>query len=129
MLSSPVRVGRQIMTPSRRIHLEGAKNVRDVGGHFTHAGSQVRWRTLFRADSLHRLSDLDQRMLVQEHRIRTVIDLRWNHECAESPNVFCASDRVSYRWIPLLPEPQPGVAFPYRSLSQLFSIALDTRSE
>ena len=37
--------------------LPGTYNVRDVGGYATRDGRVVRWRTLFRADSLHRLTD------------------------------------------------------------------------
>ncbi|WP_221207347.1 tyrosine-protein phosphatase [Streptosporangium becharense] len=58
-------------------HIEFARlhNFRDVGGYRTDDGRRVRWRRLYRSDSLHRLADDD---LDRYHAlgIRTVIDLR-----------------------------------------------------
>ncbi len=50
-------------------------NFRDLGGYRTADGHQVRWRRLFRADGLDRLTaaDLD---LLRPFGLRTVIDLR-----------------------------------------------------
>jgi protein-tyrosine phosphatase len=47
----------------RRIELEGAFNVRDVGGYPTADGQTTRWRRLLRSDSLHRLTPEAQRRL------------------------------------------------------------------
>ena len=46
---------------ARRVELEGAFNLRDLGGYRTASGRRIRWRRLFRSDSLHRLTgpDLD----------------------------------------------------------------------
>lgn len=54
-------------------------NFRDLGGYQTEGGARVRWKTLFRADTLHRLDGAD---LDAFHRLglRTVIDLRSQHE-------------------------------------------------
>ncbi len=59
----------------RHIALEGAANVRDLGGYRTAEGRTIRWRTLFRADDLSRLSRPDH-AVVRELGIATVIDLR-----------------------------------------------------
>ena len=40
----------------RPIALEGATNVRDLGGYEAACGRRVRWRRLFRADGLHGLT-------------------------------------------------------------------------
>jgi protein-tyrosine phosphatase len=50
-------------------------NFRDLGGYETADGGRVRWRTLYRADTLHRLDgeDLD---LFLDLGLRTVVDLR-----------------------------------------------------
>jgi protein-tyrosine phosphatase len=63
------------ITPERHIALEDALNFRDLGGYETTDGRRVRWRTLFRADGLARLtpSDLD---VVRSLGIATVLDLR-----------------------------------------------------
>ncbi len=61
--------------PDRRLPLRGAFNFRDLGGYRGRAGQTVRWRTLYRADALHRLEDdeLDQ---LSGMGVRTVLDLR-----------------------------------------------------
>ena len=79
----------------RHLDFEGAYNVRDVGGYSTTDGRQTRWRTFFRADSLHMLTPGDQSILV-EYGLRTVIDLRRTAETQEAPNVFTGSSDVVY---------------------------------
>jgi protein-tyrosine phosphatase len=61
--------------PDRRLGFVGAFNFRDLGGYGTDDGRTVRWRTLYRADALHRLPDdeLDQ---LGQLGVRTVLDLR-----------------------------------------------------
>ena len=60
---------------SRHLDLEGAYNIRDIGGYETLDGRKTRPRTLFRSDSLHNLTPDSQRALVSEG-LRTVVDLR-----------------------------------------------------
>ena len=43
--------------PDRQLSFEGAFNFRDLGGYTTVDGRMVKWRTLFRADAVHRLPD------------------------------------------------------------------------
>jgi protein-tyrosine phosphatase len=88
----------------RHLPLEGAYNVRDAGGYPTHDGRTVRWRALYRADSLHRLTEQGQVYLI-EAGLSTVIDLRRDAELAIAPNVLATSDRVRYVWISLAPNP------------------------
>ncbi|HVV31526.1 MAG TPA: tyrosine-protein phosphatase [Mycobacteriales bacterium] len=63
----------------RRVTLEGACNIRDLGGYRTSSGEQVRHGLLFRGDSPHRLTDADA-VSMRELGIRTVLDLRSEHE-------------------------------------------------
>jgi protein-tyrosine phosphatase len=63
----------------RLISLSGATNFRDVGGYETVDGRRTRWRTLFRADGLSRLTDEDLTVIDSLH-IATVIDLRTSYE-------------------------------------------------
>jgi protein-tyrosine phosphatase len=63
----------------RHVDLEAASNFRDLGGYTTADGRLVRWRRLFRADSLHLLTDTDLE-LARELGLRTVIDLRSHSE-------------------------------------------------
>jgi Tyrosine phosphatase family len=62
----------------RVLALEGARNLRDLGGLPTLDGWATRWRTLFRSDSTHRFTPAAQQYLVQLG-LRTIIDLdrRW----------------------------------------------------
>lgn len=62
-------------TYSRNLPFAKAYNFRDVGGYTGLDGRTVRWRRLFRADSLHRLGERDAEVFA-ELGIRTVIDLR-----------------------------------------------------
>ncbi|MEU4687764.1 tyrosine-protein phosphatase [Actinoplanes sp. NPDC023714] len=60
---------------SRNLPFSKAYNFRDVGGYTGLDGRTVRWRRLFRADSLHRLDEQDT-LAFAELGVRTVIDLR-----------------------------------------------------
>jgi protein-tyrosine phosphatase len=54
-------------------------NFRDVGGLIGSNGRPVKWRTLFRSDSLHGLTELD-RQAFSALGVRTVLDLRRPYE-------------------------------------------------
>jgi len=55
--------------------LEACFNFRDIGGYESAAGGRVRWRTVFRSGTLHRLTTTD-RGRIAECGVRTIIDLR-----------------------------------------------------
>ncbi len=74
----------------RVIALEGATNVRDLGGYETVCGRRVRWRRMFRADGLHRLTPGDHRTLAALG-IDTALDLRYGPERAGEPACLPAS--------------------------------------
>jgi protein-tyrosine phosphatase len=76
--------------------------LRDVGGYTTADGREVRWRTILRADSLHRLSLPAQQELLA-YGVRTVLDLRRDIEVEHWPNVFANSPRVRYARVDLAP--------------------------
>lgn len=63
---------------------DGCLNVRDLGGLPTRDGSETRFGAVVRADSIRELSDNGWQALV-EHGVRTVIDLRGDHEREEDP--------------------------------------------
>lgn len=61
---------------TRALELDGCLNFRDIGGYPGVDGRTVRWRQVFRSDSLHRTSAADVAMLVDDLGVRTAIDLR-----------------------------------------------------
>ena len=61
---------------------DGCLNVRDLGGLPTRDGRETRFGAVVRADSVRQLSDEGWRAL-DAHGIRTVIDLRGDHERAD----------------------------------------------
>jgi len=85
----------------RVIALEHIHNLRDLGGYPTADGRRTRWRTLFRADGLHRLSgdDLED---VRALGLRTVVDLRSDRELAERGRFPVAEHPVSYHHVSLI---------------------------
>jgi protein-tyrosine phosphatase len=85
--------------PGRRLPLSGCFNFRDMGGYPTVDGRHVRWRRLFRADGLARLSYADHWTL-SGLGLATVIDLRSPREIAER-GCFEATGDVSYYHLPM----------------------------
>ncbi|WP_454852070.1 tyrosine-protein phosphatase [Rhizobium binxianense] len=79
----------------RLIPLEGAYNVRDLGGYATRTQATTRWRSLLRGDGLHELSEADIEKLLQVG-VTTVIDLRNTQETALERNPFEAHASVRF---------------------------------
>ena len=71
----PLAGGHTTPDVERHVRLEGAVNFRDLGGYRTADGRTTRWRSIFRADDLSRLSRPD-REIVRRLGVATVIDLR-----------------------------------------------------
>ena len=69
-------------------------NFRDVGGYPGLDGRSVRWRRLFRADSLHRLAGPDLAAFA-ELGVRTVVDLRRTFE-VEAHGRVPEADGIAY---------------------------------
>ena len=121
--------------PRRALPIEGAYNVRDLGGYKTADGGQIRWRTLFRAADIHALAPSDQSTLL-DAGVRTVIDLRGSQELTEAASVFKDLSGVQY-----LPHNMTGDALINRwgtvpvpadssvRLSTMYSTVLDERGQ
>jgi protein-tyrosine phosphatase len=85
------------------ITLEGAVNVRDVGGMPTDDGSVTADKRLLRADNLQGLSVLDVSRLVEEFGLTRVVDLRTVGEVSsEGPGPLTAVASVEHRYHSLL---------------------------
>jgi Tyrosine phosphatase family len=113
----------------RHLPLEGTYNVRDIGGYVTRDGRRTRWRTLLRADSLHRLTRPAQAELLA-YGVRTIVDLRHAGEQAAAPNVFAESTDVRYVHAPLLEDPKTRRSgAPSAALADVYQLALRTRGQ
>lgn len=87
------------------IDLEGAVNVRDVGGLPTEDGGQTLYGRLLRSENLQELSDADVGKLVDEIGVTTVVDLRTTGEVElEGPGPLDAVPSVRHVHHPVLPE-------------------------
>jgi protein-tyrosine phosphatase len=86
---------------SRVITLGAVHNFRDLGGYPTEDGRVTRWRTLFRADGLHRLAD-DDLEVVRALGIHTVIDLRTHLELAERGTFPVDDHPVAFHHLPVI---------------------------
>ena len=81
--------------PLRRLPIEGAYNVRDLGGYPIRAGGSTRWKTFLRSDSMHRLTS-KHRVTLAQYGVRTVVDLRTTEETELTPNVLADGSEIQY---------------------------------
>ncbi len=84
----------------RTIELEGAHNVRHLGGIETEDGRTIRPFVLIRADALAWLSPLGCEQF-RELGIKTVIDIRSDSEFENYPDPPCVTDLVTHLHIPM----------------------------
>jgi protein-tyrosine phosphatase len=75
--------------------LEGAHNIRDLGGLETRHKSRTISGRFLRADSLHDLS-VGAQMMLLESGLKTVIDLRSPKELERQPNPFADHEEIKY---------------------------------
>jgi protein-tyrosine phosphatase len=87
------------------IELDGAVNVRDLGGLATRNGDRTAGGRLLRGDNLQELSAADVARLVGDIGLTTVVDLRSTAELkAEGPAPLQAVASVRHVHLPVLPE-------------------------
>ena len=84
----------------RRIPIPGTHNFRDAGGYRVDGGGSVRWRTLFRSDSLHAVPQQGLDRIV-ELGIRNAVDVRYPHETRSLANPLSSHAAVAYHNSPL----------------------------
>ncbi|MBN9619404.1 MAG: tyrosine-protein phosphatase, partial [Actinobacteria bacterium] len=90
---------------SRWLQLDGAVNVRDLGGLPTTDGRAVAPRRLIRADNLQDLTVRDVRHLVDDYGVRAVADLRTEIEVkSEGPGPLDREPTVTVTNLSLFPE-------------------------
>ncbi len=89
----------------RWIDFEGAVNVRDVGGMPTADGGKTIPGRLLRSDNLQGLTPNDVAKFVDEHGLRTVVDLRTTNELTlEGPGPLTEVATVRHTHHSMLPE-------------------------
>ncbi|MCW2615864.1 MAG: protein tyrosine/serine phosphatase [Frankiales bacterium] len=103
------------------LHLEGAVNVRDVGGLPTVDGRTTRSGVLLRADNLQDLTEADVELLVAQRGLRTVVDLRSSGEVHLTGDGPLKARDVRHVHLSLIPEwdGEPDAAEVERVLDEL----------
>lgn len=87
------------------VELDGAYNVRDLGGLRLADGGETRHSVVYRGDSLDLISSNDEDILFKHYGIRAVIDLRTSEEAHPKVSVRNA---VPYHRISLIDEHRIG---------------------
>jgi protein-tyrosine phosphatase len=92
--------GAGLIVGERRPVVEGAPNLRDLGGYEAKDGRCVKWGTIFRSSNLARLTDsgIDQ---IKRLGINLVCDFRTEAETRKLPNQFPDSEAVGYVRLPI----------------------------
>jgi protein-tyrosine phosphatase len=85
----------------RLIRFDACFNFRDLGGYETDDGRRVRWRTLYRADTLHRLDGSDLEVFLGL-RLRSIIDLRSQHELEDHGRFRHPGDALIVHHVPMI---------------------------
>jgi protein-tyrosine phosphatase len=81
----PAESAPEVREAQRRLPVEGAANLRDLGGYQTRDGRALRWGVLYRADALADLSDEDVAYL-ERLRLHRVVDFRSERERERDPD-------------------------------------------
>ncbi len=86
---------------SRHVRFEACFNFRDLGGYLTGDGRRLRWKTLYRSDTLHRLTQADADVF-SALGLRTVVDLRSATELSDYGRLSVGHDAIAWHSIPML---------------------------
>src|SRR6516225_6376812 len=84
----------------RLLQLSGCLNFRDLGGYPTAGGGQVRWRQMFRSDSLCALTPADVAHL-RDVGLSTVVDLRSTAERRADGEAPLEREPIAHHHVPL----------------------------
>lgn len=90
-----------ISHPHRLINLEAVHNFRDLGGYPTNDGQVTKWRKLFRADGLYRLTPQDAQTVI-DLGVQTVIDLRTQREVQTRGKFPVQQFPVNFHHLPII---------------------------
>jgi len=96
----------QAVEYKRLIDVEGAYNVRDLGGYQTADGRLTRWGVYLRADNMNDISEGGKAALLS-YGLKRIIDLRQTNSVEETPNVFESSKDPEYLRINIIGDEEP----------------------
>src|SRR5262245_8651314 len=82
-----------------------------MGGWVTRDGRRLKWRRLYRADTLHRLKGAELERLAGLG-LRTIIDLRSDTELEQHGRFHAAGDEVRLHHLPLADQAGPSAPRP-----------------
>ncbi len=80
---------------TRALDVEGAYNVRDLGGYETSDGRTTRWGKYLRADAIANVTSNGVNTLL-EYGVRNIIDLRRSSDVQFRPSPFIGNESVTY---------------------------------
>lgn len=102
-----------------RIDFEGLPNTRDLGGLPAADGRRVRRGRLLRSGTLYFATAADRRRLMEDYRLRAVVDLRGSDELAEYPDGMELMPAVRYVHADALKDTVAGISQNAEARAQL----------
>ena len=99
----------RIIANMKKITLQGANNIRDLGGTPVIGGGSVKYGILFRGSALHAITEADQNILFNELGIKVVYDLRTGWERDKKPDLLPAN--VEYKFNPFYDINEVGIEY------------------
>ena len=90
------------VTGERILAIDGMCNFRDLGGYPTQDGRRVKWGLLYRGDQLFNSKESSD-ALMENLKIKTIIDLRNDQEVLKSPNRCLNLTAKTYQYDPNAP--------------------------
>ena len=118
--------------PRRHLDIEGAHNVRDLGGYETRDGRQTKWGRFLRSDGLHEVTEAGLTRLL-DMGLKTIVDLRRGSELEIAPSVFADSTQLAYHHLDMIGEGPLEEAQPLSSedneTGRIYCLWLDRRQE
>jgi len=90
----------RLLTGERFLPLPNSLNFRDIGGYTTENGHHVKWGQIYRSGSLANLDHSDYAFF-DEMQLRTVFDLRSNHESRTYPDRLPKRSQIQHFSRPL----------------------------
>ena len=106
--SGPPETSDRANVPDALLALEGAHNLRDLGGHPAAAGLRIKHGVVYRSDALSHLTDADLRR-VADLDLRTVVDFRIDQEIElEGPDRLPEDQDIRQVSLPINPADSAG---------------------